>query len=320
MNHPGDIFITLAVICTAALSCAKESTESIPSSDIPVSFSASGSWDGATKTATDGNTTVFTAGDRIGVFAYHNDSSTPDFMNDQPVQFDGTSSWSYSPIKYWPAAQNDKLSFYAYSPYSKDSRDHISIDGNGRAPTLTYSNPDADIDLLAGEAPDMECSARDTVALTFRHLLARVNFAFTYIAGSSDKLLYEPVIHIVQFGEIPYSGTYSFAGKVWTKSNASSYMKRYSRDVAGVVITKPKQIVDDFTCYLLPGVRIKGDFQISINNIMHTYTIPADKEFDVKEGYEYTLNFSLTRNDTGHYFIASFLMWDNGGEYNGELK
>ncbi len=72
----------MAISCAAiALSCAKESTESIPYSDVPVSFSAFGSWDEATKTAADGSRTIFTAGDRIGVFAYHNDSASPDFMN-----------------------------------------------------------------------------------------------------------------------------------------------------------------------------------------------------------------------------------------------
>ena len=46
---------------------------------------------------------------------------TPSFMHNQMVKFDGTNNvWTYSPVKYWPNRQNDKISFFAYAPYESD--------------------------------------------------------------------------------------------------------------------------------------------------------------------------------------------------------
>jgi len=67
----------------------------------------------------------------FGVFGYYtNDEAytqlaTPNFMYNQQVKYDGTSAWTYSPVKYWPnefgseASSNfkDYLSFFAYAPY-----------------------------------------------------------------------------------------------------------------------------------------------------------------------------------------------------------
>ena len=42
-------------------------------------------------------------------------------MHNQMVKFDGTNNvWTYSPVKYWPNRQNDKISFFAYAPYESD--------------------------------------------------------------------------------------------------------------------------------------------------------------------------------------------------------
>ena len=332
MKRPGDILITLAVTCTAALSCAKESTESIPCSDVPVSFSAFGSWDEATKTAADGSMTIFTAGDRIGVFAYHNDSSTPDFMNDQPVQFDGT-SWSYSPIKYWPAAQDDRLSFYAYWPYSEAGRGCISIDGNGGAPTLTYSNPDADIDLMGVAATGITRTGNvsSTVTLNFRHLLAKVKFRFTIVGDQSS---YHPVVHLMQY-EVPYSeGTLSWEAlnsttewaeeMPWSNLSSTTTLTRITNDIEGEDATKNGTIIEEFTSYLLPckfpscdGKTINA-FTISLNNIKYEF-YPTDL-ISVSAGRTYIVNFNISASDESNYFITSFLLWDNGGEYDLDLK
>ena len=300
MKRPGDILITLAVTCTAALSCAKESAESIQYSDIPVSFSAFGSWDEATKTAADGSSTIFTAGDRIGVFAYHNDSTSPDFMNDQPVQFDGT-SWSYSPIKYWPAAQDHRLSFYAYWPYREASRGCISIDGNGGAPTLTYSNPDADIDLMAATAEgltaDSQTSAKP-VSLNFRHMLAKVRFSFTNTGNTKH------VIHALRYN-IPYIGIYKFSVPVsWESiSEGTHELQRLTKKVEGEIINKTT-FIDEFTSFILPCSLSK--FDISINNVFVSYT-PKEK-IEIKAGHQYTINFGL--NDDSSVFIISYSIWE----------
>ena len=79
-------------------------------------------------------TTVNLPAAGFGVFAYYTDNadysqfSTPNFMYNQQVKgtvSGTTTTWSYSPVKYWPneygndAASDDvdKVSFFAYAPY-----------------------------------------------------------------------------------------------------------------------------------------------------------------------------------------------------------
>ena len=88
----------------------------------------------------------------FGVFTYYTDSETknevydkdysiPNFMYNQKVegilsstQADNketnasdvttwTNGWYYSPLKYWPNDVNDKLTFFAYAPYSDSNAD-----------------------------------------------------------------------------------------------------------------------------------------------------------------------------------------------------
>ena len=120
----------------------------------------------------------------FGVFAYHtvaayNSSTAPNFMYNQQVSYNSTSSaWTYTPVKYWPndfangnvdnsSAQgtgtNGFLSFFAYAPYVATSSltsetigiTAISTNTATSDPTLTFAkgnNPE--VDLLWGTAGD----------------------------------------------------------------------------------------------------------------------------------------------------------------------
>ena len=81
----------------------------------------------------------------IGVYAYYhpgsgntpgawsNESSKPDFMfNQQAIKIKSEDGFSYSPLKYWPNTNQDKLSFIGYYPYTT-TFDDSSEDPNGIA-------------------------------------------------------------------------------------------------------------------------------------------------------------------------------------------
>ena len=69
----------------------------------------------------------------FGVFAflgnddwlYASNTQQPDFMYNQQVTWNGSTAWTYSPLKYWPnetggdatSVSTDRLSFFAYAPY-----------------------------------------------------------------------------------------------------------------------------------------------------------------------------------------------------------
>ena len=173
-----------------------------------------------------GSVTNITSG--FGVFAYYtaqktwNDvaaSATPNFMYNQKVQWDGTTNataptttpaWKYSPLKYWPNNDGDKISFYAYAPFTAVTNVATGTTGNidqniteftensaEGAPTVTYFvKPEAikaQQDLVyaessaSGDNPNQDLSKQtnvDNAAITtkqkvtfnFVHALARIGF------------------------------------------------------------------------------------------------------------------------------------------------
>ena len=143
-------------------------------------------------------------GNGFGVFAYYGDgqdftsSLTPQFMYNQNVYWSGT-EWTYSPLKYWPnetlaagAAEDDKLSFFAYAPYVElppaGSWGITSVSANSvaGAPRITYvagTTPATSVDLLWGVdgsgLPHLNLTkpaVSESVDFVFRHALARLDF------------------------------------------------------------------------------------------------------------------------------------------------
>ena len=335
------------------LLCACSGIADSPQPDgdgIPVSFSALSNWnaDGTRLSeGSDGESTKFENGDAIGVFAYKNDSSTPDFMNNQRVTFDGT-AWNYSPTKYWPQNDDDRLSFYAYYPWHESTDGSIVKAASSSANKLTidYCCPNADIDLMASEKKENETlqANRGKVPFAFHHLLARVRFTFTYV-GPGD---YRPVVHMLKYkvprckasvtcytdgqsglsGKTYTSGNLTFTWSAAAQSDEAAEIVKYVNDVAGVVIANEKQPVDEFTAYLLPcefpysgnADSPKGNFTISLNNVLHTYT--PDEQISINPGKSYTVNFKVTNDygGTGNFFITSYSIWADGGTINGTLE
>lgn len=92
-------------------------------------------------------------GKSIGVYAYYHDNSTwavddaadpkrtvPNFMrNQQAVNPGSDQPYTYSPLKYWPNEEEDKLSFIAYYPYCNGTADDGSehdIETTGITPLM----------------------------------------------------------------------------------------------------------------------------------------------------------------------------------------
>lgn len=93
----------------------------------------------------------------IGVFAFYQPAvngregaaytsakyATPNFMYNQNVKYNsGNDTWYYSPAKYWPNNENDKLTFFAYAPYesTKTWEDlGIETDATGKHLSMTFA-------------------------------------------------------------------------------------------------------------------------------------------------------------------------------------
>ncbi len=168
----------------------------------------------------------------FGVFGYSTgtadftEESMPNFMSNQKVTFDGT-NYNYSPVKYWPTSDTEKLSFIAYYPYratvtggDPNFIHHAICD----LPILYYKVDDnaenhSDImisDPIMNITKGYNAANGNKICFTFHHLLTRVRveaqMAATLAAETSVKIL------SVKFKNVKYKGTFlsSESPKAWT--------------------------------------------------------------------------------------------------------
>lgn len=149
--------------------------------NIPVTFS---SYLGKTATSRAGatgiQTTTTLATNGFGLFAYYSDNSnygstsTPNFMYNTKVTgttSEGTTTWTYSPLRYWPnetgtdgtngatSDGTDHLTFFAYAPYveatagTEPGITALTKNNDAGDPKVSYtvaSDPSKSVDLLWG--------------------------------------------------------------------------------------------------------------------------------------------------------------------------
>lgn len=207
----------LAAALLLAAGCAK--VETIGSfSDMPMTFGTYVPTSGTkAHTGTFVSGTTLPAGTSFGVFAFYQEgviysgnpatwnasTRTPNFMFNLQVSSD---DYSYSPTRYWPANEENTISFWAYYPYSiynadnsgtlkfyqSDGTTAYSASSTG-LPVAKYTvstNPDQQYDLLfdsfANKNKTYEnCSPTPgTVPLTFHHALSLVELNVTAANGS----------------------------------------------------------------------------------------------------------------------------------------
>ncbi len=121
------------------------------------------------------------------------DAGTMNFMFNQKVERENVSSpWSYTPLKYWPAKQGEKISFFAYAPYFDNQTTPAatiteeSNETDTGAPKVKFSiskNVEEMVDFTAGIVMDkskvdnFETTPGNTVVFELKHELTRVNFS-----------------------------------------------------------------------------------------------------------------------------------------------
>lgn len=153
----------------------------------------------------------------MGVLAYFSQggdfdttSSTPDYMYNQKVTNSG-GTWSYSPVVYWPADKNDKLSFFAYAPYVDEAGSNLTFPEKTSYgyPVLTYTVPSTEADQtdLLASVPLMNqtySANNGKVSFALEHALTKV---IVYVK-SGDKYAKEITalsIHTANKGELHFN-------------------------------------------------------------------------------------------------------------------
>ena len=143
-------------------------------------------------------------GGGFGVFAYYTGTNgyqeagegvvgfKPNFMYNEDIVFNSTSSkWEYNPVKYWPNSAEEKISFFAYAPFTESSSGSnitgFSANNEAGAPIVTYKvaqNVKDQKEILWGVQktsgkPNLDVQKQgmgQDVSFNFRHALARIGF------------------------------------------------------------------------------------------------------------------------------------------------
>lgn len=157
----------------------------------------------------------------IGVFGYYIPYGTeleagdePDFMNNQPMTYDGT-TWNYSPVKYWPNNPGDRLAFWAYYPHNMKGMD-VAYNIETRQPRISFANDSyfyEDV-MVADMVTSEKMAVNGSVPLNFRHIMSKVNLIIkfgSFKETDGSQSIPNPTLKLkdVKYHNIPVAGTFT---------------------------------------------------------------------------------------------------------------
>lgn len=295
------LWITLVAAIPLFAGCnEKASTETAPR---PLSFSTV--VEPQTR-ATDLTTDNITS---MGVLAYHTQggdfnasTSTPNFMYNEKITKSG-STWTYSPVKYWPAS-NDRLSFFAYAPHADNlpANDRIGISTNTTVgyPAITFTNNTGETDLLLS-TPLLNKNGGE-VSFSLKHALAKVSFYVKNGDATTGKKLHSFSIRSRK------SGKYAFNASAFVYSAANADMREDA--LATVPVDIPSNTTDKVlleTLYIHPDRETNISLTYSINGndantvVINNQKVPATPA--LVSGAN--INYTITINNDGYTITAS---------------
>ena len=203
------------------IGCASEQTEGGQDMARPIAFSTYAMQPvtraDSSMMATDG----IPGGASIGVYAYYHDgpatwsdAALPNFMFNQQATNQGLDQpFSYSPLKYWPNEESDKLSFIAYYPYVASGTAHgitpQLTNADAGLPTFLFqvnSNVKSQVDFMVSDllpnlpesralddapgTPFNNLTITDRVRFMFRHATSKIEFRITVDDDVRQDLAY----------------------------------------------------------------------------------------------------------------------------------
>ena len=252
-----------------------------------------------TKAAVEENT--LTANTKFGVFAYHTKdatwesskaTATPNFMFNQEVTFDGT-NYTYSPVKYWPNAE--KVSFIGYYPFPTETNGvSVSSDFTNQStglPKIEFTIPSSEngvTDLLVSTVANDK--SKETVSLTFQHVLSKVKFSAQTIAEGSTV-----TINTITLTGIKNGGTYDCAAGTWT-SSTTDLNNTITADQAYLMVPQSIENAKVAITYTVTTTDSNLNESVTFNGEAKDIALKYGSvtQWDKNKVYNYTIDVSLS--------------------------
>lgn len=237
-----NLFIAaLSLVVLAGCSGEDEIDTLVAKSDNAITF---GTYVGKQTKATEKS--AFGDNDEFGVFAFYtktekyaNTNETPNFMYEQAIKKGaGDAGWTYSPLKYWPNTNGEKITFFAYYPqaktgmtfYDKGTTTNYTSTSKG-FPDIKFVVADAAKDqvdfMYSTKVDETKPTATNTaINFNFAHALSKVNIK----AQMSETLNNTTTVNItsIALNNIYNTNTLKYTGSTpswgWdTASNEKTY-------------------------------------------------------------------------------------------------
>lgn len=252
-------------------------------------------------------------------------TDTPNFMYKQLMTKNGT-NWTYTPLKYWPNAADERISFFAYAPTVTGV---VLSENNAEGPKLTYTvptNENGKQDFLLGAVMN-RTKSNNMVSFKMKHALTQIKFCVkSGDTGTTKKLKGLTV-------SAPQQGTASFdtGGNLqWTIESAHAPFVAENKSFADNGLDIPATSTDKTdvvaTFFLLP---VDNPFAREVT-VSLTYTlqktgedaqeltaatrIPASTLWSPGSNIIYTLSIVDDRLEISNVIVEGF----GGGESVGE--
>lgn len=288
-----------------ATACTTDGEEGAESPSVPLVFSTT------VDAQTRGGALTTDNLSSAGVFAYFTngafDASTaqPNFMYNQKLEKSG-GAWTYSPLKYWPNNENDRITFVAYAPYVDETTpggSNPSFTGLTAVgyPVLTYTVPAKEADqtdlLAAAPLKDRYYSAAtgSSIKLDMQHALTKVTFK----VKSGDKYAKKVTslsVTAAAKGELHYKD----GGFEWKNISGT---REYTPTTVTVNFAATDAGRDIATFYFLPTSTVTATFSVTYEanaadgTQIHQKTItnqalPASPLWEAGKSVVYTINLA----------------------------
>ncbi|MBR2637496.1 MAG: fimbrillin family protein [Bacteroidaceae bacterium] len=273
----------------------------------------------------------------FGVFASYTQSAdwsnhTPNFMYNQYV-VENTGTWSYSPKKYWPTKQGEKISFFAYAPHANDASTGIDVTSNNShtgAPTIKYTVSQANLatqadfvaDVLMNQIKEGDGSSLDdadrTVKFTLNHELTRVGFEAKLDRPAWGDAANKTQVNItsIKFQTAPNlyeTATYTFAttNDPNVRGEWSAHTTHGSDlDITSLLNTSPATELGDYT---KNGILLKNTTAVTLfkktDGVQeYLFLIPKDEDGTDADGMKIEVEYDIVTQDdalVGRYSCTS---------------
>ena len=200
-------------------------------------------------------------------------------------------SWGYSPTKFWPTNDTDKISFFGYAPFTTAATGTPSANGikitNATAsedPLLEFTLQDNQkdmVDLVVSNVKDQQSTtAGGKVTFEFKHALTRVAMhAKTSVATNDETKVYITGIKLKHTTKLAKKATFDMNDATWTLPATSPGSDYLAADYA-IAATSANGVLKladpNWKGYTTPAVEINSAVVNLFTDDQYLFFIPID--------------------------------------------